>query len=93
MSEEELAPEVEQAAEVEEVEVAPFSVFSAMEAGWKFIRDHAGWNATSPDGQHGHGPSPEEAVRNVGAQVVSRLGQRYLVRADGSEELLDKAGA
>ena len=78
----------------EAIVTAPAFDFAAeVAAGFQFSTGQGGWNVTSPTGQHGHGATPEDAVKNIGAVIVpvEREGYagRLLIRADGSEVEMD----
>ena len=70
-----------------------FDFAAEVAAGFQFSTGQGGWNVTSPTGQHGHGATPEDAVKNIGAVIVpvEREGYagRLLIRADGSEVEMD----
>ena len=70
-----------------------FDFAAEVAAGFQFSTGQGGWNVTSPTGQHGHGATPEDAVKNIGAVIVpvEREGYagRLLIRADGSDVEMD----
>lgn len=72
-----------------------FDIAAHIAEGYTFTSSVNGWDVVSPTGGHGNGPSPEEAVLNIGAQLVPAQRDDYagrvLIRADGSEVQLDRA--
>lgn len=71
-----------------------FDFAAEIAAGFQFSTGQGGWDAISPTGQHGHGATPEDAVKNIGAVIVpvqrDEYAGRLMIRADGSEVELDK---
>lgn len=67
-----------------------FDLAEKIAEGFRFAKSGNEWSVTTPDGEYGHGASPEEAVRNVGAVIVPNAdGRRVLTRRDGSDVALD----
>jgi hypothetical protein len=54
------------------------------------------YDVIAPDGRHGAGASPEEAVLNIGSVVIPVQREDYIgrlrIREDGSEVRLDVGG-
>jgi hypothetical protein len=67
------------------------NVTEYMNEGYTFYADEAGINAKSPSGGHGHGPTAEDAVLNIGARTQTVDGQQVIVRVDGT--VIDASGA
>lgn len=42
---------------------------NTLPVGTRLERDPRGWNCYTPDGQHAHGPTIDEAYRNIGATM------------------------
>ena len=73
-----------------------FDFAALVRAGYRFAHTGRDVEVQHPDGRFGHGATEEDAVQNIGAQIlpVSRPDYvgRVLLRADGSEVKLDVAG-
>ena len=81
----------------EEDRRAPFDLARAIkEQGLTLESRNDLWQVWTKDGRHGEGPTPEDAIRNIGAQIIPVQREDYvgrlLVRADGSEVKLDVVG-
>lgn len=48
-----------------------------------------GYNATNAEKLHGHGPTPEDAILNIGATIIPLNGRRQLHRTNGDVIELD----
>lgn len=74
-----------------------FDLAAHLEAGFVFAKrsDQPGIGVVGPDGRYGHGPTHEDAVANIGAQIIPDpvSGRRVLYRADGTHVVLDVAPA
>lgn len=69
---------------------APFDVMAYLTAGYLIgPAQGGGHNATSPDGIHGYGATPEDAVLNIGATIIPLDGRRQLHRTNGDVIELD----
>ena len=72
---------------------AAFDITTAIAAGYVFSSSVNGWDVVGPSG-HGNGPTAEDAVLNIGAQIIPVSGDEYsgrlLIRVDGSEVQLDR---
>ena len=64
--------------------------------GYRFTQDGSVVNVVSPEGRHGSGSSPDDAVLNIGATIIpverAEYIGRVLTREDGSEVMLDVSG-
>jgi hypothetical protein len=67
-----------------------FDFAAKVAEGYVFTPPGIEWNVITPAGRHGAGPTPEDAILNVDSQILTRDRKRVLVRADGSEIVLDK---
>lgn len=65
-------------------------------AGYRFSQTGALFDVVAPDGRHGSGASPEEAVLNIGSVIIPVQRPDYegrlRIREDGSEVQLDVSG-
>ena len=70
-----------------------FDVLEHINQGYVFTPDDAGVNVRMPSGAHGHGPTAEDAVKNVGAraQFNPATSKNQPRRVDGT--WLDERGA
>ena len=73
-----------------------------IENGHVFVKEQSGYSVRTPDGRHGFGPTPADALLNVDAQILpsppaghplhGAYSGRLLVRADGTSVKLDALG-
>ena len=73
-----------------------FDLHAAILAGYRFDLDGPQVSVIAPDGAQGAGASPEEAIANIGAQILPVEREDYvgrvLIRASGEEIRLDAHG-
>lgn len=69
----------------------PFDLAAKIAEGFHFTKAGDEWTVITPDGQTGHGESPEAAVLNVGSVIIPNAdGRRERHRADGSVIAIDQ---